>query len=147
KLPEKLSMEMSGILNWAIEGCLKWQSEGLGMPKAIQDATSHYKEEMDILEPFLIDKCFLHPQARIEAKELYNEYSRWCNDEGEISLKNRTFYRLLENKNIYKKRGTKNKLFLYGVGLQKESYKYLQPEVTNSVNENEPKKSLVTRFK
>ncbi|PEO59823.1 phage/plasmid primase, P4 family [Bacillus toyonensis] len=147
KLPEKLSMEMSGILNWAIEGCLKWQSEGLGMPKAIQDATSHYKEEMDILEPFLIDKCFLHPQARIEAKELYNKYSRWCNDEGEISLKNRTFYRLLENKNIYKKRGTKNKLFLYGVGLQKESYKYLQPEVTNSVNENEPKKSLVTRFK
>ncbi|MEH7216299.1 hypothetical protein V7107_02445, partial [Bacillus toyonensis] len=77
----------------------------------------------------------------------YNEYSRWCNDEGEISLKNRTFYRLLENKNIYKKRGTKNKLFLYGVGLQKESYKYLQPEVTNSVNENEPKKSLVTLFK
>lgn len=24
KLPEKLSMEISGILNWAIQGCLKW---------------------------------------------------------------------------------------------------------------------------
>lgn len=24
KLPKKLAMEMSGILNWAIEGCLKW---------------------------------------------------------------------------------------------------------------------------
>lgn len=147
KLPEKLSMEMSGILNWAIEGCLKWQREGLGVPKAIQDATSNYKEEMDIIEPFLLDKCFLHPQARIEAKELYNEYSRWCNDEGEISLKNRTFYRLLENKNISKKRGMKNKVFLYGVGLQQEKYKYLQGKMTNSVKENEPKNSLITPFK
>ncbi|PHG70364.1 phage/plasmid primase, P4 family [Bacillus toyonensis] len=147
KLPEKLSMEMSGILNWAIEGCLKWQRESLGEPKAIQDATNHYKEEMDILEPFLLDKCFFHPQAKMEAKELYSEYSRWCNEEGEIILRNRTFYRLLENKNIVKKRGAKNKVFLHGVGLQKENYKYIQKRVDDSVIENEPEKSLVTQFK
>ncbi|PEQ00277.1 DNA primase family protein, partial [Bacillus toyonensis] len=147
KLPEKLSMEMSGILNWAVEGCLKWQREGLGVPRAIQDATSHYKEEMDIMEPFLMDKCFLHPQAKIEAKELYNEYARWCNEEGEIILRNRTFYRLLENKNIMKKRGAKNKVFLYGVGLQKENYKYVQTRVNESVTESEQKNSLVTQFK
>ncbi|MEW4154193.1 hypothetical protein Q0N88_31100, partial [Bacillus thuringiensis] len=29
KLPEKLSLEMPGILNWAIEGCLKWQQSEL----------------------------------------------------------------------------------------------------------------------
>ncbi|PGL26883.1 DNA primase [Bacillus thuringiensis] len=147
KLPEKLSMEMSGILNWAIEGCLKWQRESLGEPKAIQDATNHYKEEMDILEPFLLDKCFLHPQAKMEAKELYSEYSRWCNEEGEIILRNRTFYRLLENKNIVKKRGAKNKVFLYGVGLQKENYKYVQTRVNELVTESEPENSLVTQFK
>ncbi|MEK4675931.1 phage/plasmid primase, P4 family [Bacillus sp. FSL K6-2944] len=147
KLPEKLAMEMSGILNWAIEGCLKWQREGLGEPKVIQDATSHYKEEMDILEPFLLDMCFLHPQAKIEAKELYNVYSRWCNAEGEISLKNRSFYRLLENKNIVKKRGAKNKVFLHGVGLQKENYKYINKKVDDSVNGNDRKNSLITPFK
>lgn len=103
KLPEKLSMEMPGILNWAIQGCLKWQREGLREPKSIRVATNSYKEEMDIIEPFILDMCFLNPLAKIEAKELYTAYSRWCEDEGEIALKNRTFYRLLENKNIYKK--------------------------------------------
>ncbi|MGU3440011.1 phage/plasmid primase, P4 family [Bacillus cereus] len=147
KLPEKLSMEMSGILNWAIQGCLKWQQEGLGVPKAIQDATSNYKEEMDIIEPFLLDKCFLHPQMKMVAKDLYNEYIRWCNEEGEIILKNRTFYRMLENKSIVKKRGAKNKVFLYGVSLQKENYKYVKKKVDDSVNKNEQKNSLITPLK
>ncbi|MFQ6340927.1 phage/plasmid primase, P4 family, partial [Bacillus sp. AF62] len=146
KLPEKLSMEMPGILNWAIQGCLKWQREGLREPKSIRVATNSYKEEMDIIEPFILDMCFLNPLAKIEAKELYTAYSRWCEDEGEIALKNRTFYRLLENKNIYKKRGAKNKVFLNGIGLQKECYKYLQKDessVTASTQEN----ALITPFK
>ncbi|WP_392355828.1 phage/plasmid primase, P4 family (plasmid) [Bacillus sp. A01H] len=146
KLPEKLSLEISGILNWAIEGCLKWQREGLGEPKSIRVATDKYKEEMDIIEPFILDMCFLNPLAKIEAKELYTAYSRWCDDEGEIALKNRTFYRLLENKSIHKKRGAKNKTFLNGIGLQKESYKYLQKE-DESVTPSNPEKHSVTPFK
>ncbi|OUA94853.1 hypothetical protein BK704_01170 [[Bacillus thuringiensis] serovar konkukian] len=90
--------------------------------------------------------CFLNPLAKIEAKELYTAYSRWCDDEGEIALKNRTFYRLLENKSIHKKRGAKNKTFLNGIGLQKESYKYLQKE-DESVTPSNPEKHSVTPFK
>ncbi|MEK4501197.1 phage/plasmid primase, P4 family [Bacillus sp. FSL R12-0069] len=146
KLPEKLSLEISGILNWAIQGCLKWQREGLGEPKSIRVATDKYKEEMDIIEPFILDMCFLNPLAKIEAKELYTTYSRWCDDEGEIALKNRTFYRLLENKSIHKKRGAKNKTYLNGIGLQKESYKYLQ-KVDESVTPDNPEKHSVTPFK
>ncbi|MED3090626.1 phage/plasmid primase, P4 family, partial [Bacillus toyonensis] len=146
KLPEKLSMEMPGILNWAIQGCLKWQREGLREPKSIRLATNSYKEEMDIIEPFILDMCFLNPLAKIEAKELYTAYSRWCEDEGEIALKNRTFYRLLENKNIYKKRGAKNKVFLNGIGLQKGDYKYLQKD-ENSVTTSTQENALVTPFK
>ncbi|ANS51273.1 DNA primase [Bacillus thuringiensis] len=146
KLSEKLSLEISGILNWAIEGCLKWQREGLGEPKSIRVATDKYKEEMDIIEPFIVDRCFLSPLAKIEAKELYTVYSRWCEDEGEIALKNRTFYRLLENKNVHKKRGAKNKNYLNGIGLQKEYYKYLQKE-DGSVTSANPENHSVTPFK
>lgn len=146
KLPEKLSMEISGILNWAIEGCLKWQKEGLGEPKSIKEATNNYKEEMDIIEPFIVDMCFLNPLAKIEAKELYAAYSRWCDNEGEIALKNRTFYRLLENKSIHKKRGAKGKTYLYGVGLQKESYRYLQKPEDSATSSNTENHS-VTPFK
>ena len=132
RLPEKLSAEMSGILNWAIEGCAKWQQDGLGEPKTISDATSKYKSEMDILDPFIEEKCFLNPLAKIEAKELFQEYTRWCLDEGEFVLKNRTFYRLLEGKELYRQRGTANKIFVHGIGLQKEKYKYIPNPVTES---------------
>ena len=35
QLPEKLKDEWTGILKWAVEGCLKWQQEELGLPKAV----------------------------------------------------------------------------------------------------------------
>src|SRR5690606_28111989 len=71
KLEEKLSFEMPGILNWAIEGCLKWQRSGLKEPKVVADATGNYKEEMDILAPFLNEICYIdepkNEAIRIEA--------------------------------------------------------------------------------
>ena len=36
-----------GILNWALEGCLKWGEEGLGLPPAVREATAEYRTEMD----------------------------------------------------------------------------------------------------
>lgn len=135
RLPEKLSLEMPGILNWAIEGCLKWQKDGLGEPAAIAGATNEYKETMDILEPFLFENCLLNPLAKIEAKELFKEYEKWCFESGEISLKNRAFYRMIETKGYKRERGTGNRYFIQGIGLKHESYKFLQNPVTEKGSE------------
>lgn len=40
-------LEMSGILNWAVEGCIRWQKEGLGMPESVVEATQDYKTAVD----------------------------------------------------------------------------------------------------
>ena len=40
-LGEKLCQEAPGILNWAIEGCLLWQSEGLRPPEIVQSAVTN----------------------------------------------------------------------------------------------------------
>src|SRR5215472_622486 len=48
-LPEKLKAEGPGILNWAIQGCLKWQQEGLEAPQAVAEATEAYAVESDSL--------------------------------------------------------------------------------------------------
>lgn len=118
RLPEKLSLEMPGILNWAIEGCLKWQRMGLNEPQIVKKATGDYKEEMDILGPFLYERCYVDPTQKISAKELYEDYSNWCFKNGEIALKNRAFYRILETLGYKKERGAGNKYFIYGVTLQ-----------------------------
>lgn len=120
KLPEKLSLEMSGILNWAIEGCLKWQKDGLKEPAVVTKATGLYKQDMDILDPFLIECCYTdkeNEQVKIEAKDLYNAYNNFCFRTGERTLGNRSFYRMLETKGFFKERGAKNKLYVYGITL------------------------------
>ena len=52
-LANTLLTELPGVLNWAIEGCLKWQREGLHIPKIIKVATDEYRAEQDVLRPFL----------------------------------------------------------------------------------------------
>lgn len=119
-LPKKLKSEMTGILNWAVEGCLKWQQNGLGESKAIKQATSEYREDMDILGPFFEEVCVIHPSAKIEAKRIYESYKKWCYSNDELELKNRPFYRQLETRGFKKKRGTANKFYFHGIGLVSE---------------------------
>ncbi|OIR59868.1 DNA primase [Bacillus sp. FMQ74] len=121
KLPQKLAAEMSGILRWAVEGCLKWQKEGLKEPEVIRKATEGYREDMDILGPYMEERCILHPTTKVEAKELYKDYKDWCFENDEIELKNRAFYRQLEIRGFKKYRGNYNKNYFDGIGLIKEN--------------------------
>lgn len=142
-LNEKLFNELPGILNWMIRGALMWRKEGLGKVAAVDASTDEYKQEMDLVEPFLDAECFLHPDAKIEAKELFFKYERYCQEYGDFSLKNRTFYRMIESKGFKKKRGGKNKTYIHGIGIEGDRWKYMEEmpsavtkSVTQKVNEN-----------
>src|SRR5690606_28194592 len=56
-LPEKLVAEWSGILAWAIEGCLEWQRIGLAPPPAVLDATEEYLADEDATGRFRDERC------------------------------------------------------------------------------------------
>lgn len=121
KLPEKLSLEMPGILNWAVEGCIKWQQSGLKEPRVVAEATGNYKHDMDILGPFLSECCYVKKDdenIKIEAKELYQVYDRFTYQNGDTAVKNsRSFNRMLETKGFTKRKGAKNKTYFYGITL------------------------------
>ena len=118
-LPEKLKDEWSGILRWEVEGCLKWQREGLGLPKAVKLANQEYRSEMDILAPFIEDCCVLGPEYQVKSKDLYEAYKGWCGENGEKDVSQKTFTsRLLERGDITKKRfGHQGAKGLLGIGL------------------------------
>jgi putative DNA primase/helicase len=48
-LTEELMAEASGILAWAIQGCLDWQRNGLQPPETIKTATAEYFNEQDMV--------------------------------------------------------------------------------------------------
>ncbi|PHG60669.1 phage/plasmid primase, P4 family [Bacillus toyonensis] len=118
-LPDKLAKEMPGVLRWAVEGCMKWQAEGLRAPEAVKAATNEYREDMDILAPFIDENCTVNSLVRIEAKSLYENYTKWCYQNNELELKNRAFYRQLEVRGFKKEKGTGNKNFILGITLNK----------------------------
>ena len=60
----ELQEEMGAILKWAIDGCLKWQKEGLKLPDAITKSNQDYQEEMDIITIFLKDHTKIDPQSK-----------------------------------------------------------------------------------
>src|SRR5690606_10729533 len=76
-LKEKLKRELAGILNWAIEGCLKWQSQGLIEPAAVKRATQSYREEEDLIGEFILANCELDPEAWTSTAELYQAFTSW----------------------------------------------------------------------
>ncbi|MDG2388391.1 MAG: phage/plasmid primase, P4 family [Planctomycetaceae bacterium] len=74
QLGDKLSSELSGILNWAIEGCLAWQKNGMQEPEIVQLSTEQYAEEMDEVGQFINEHCETDQTFITAATPLYQAY-------------------------------------------------------------------------
>lgn len=82
QLGTKLAAELPGILNWAIEGCLAWQTQGLDAPACISEATKRYRKEMDLLGAWIDQECDVTPGRRTSSRQLYENYRNWCESGG-----------------------------------------------------------------
>lgn len=104
KLMSSLTEELSGILNWAIEGCLKWQSEGLNAPQAVVASSKEYRSEMDTITGFINDECTLAPEARITVSGIYEQYEEWCRSQGSQPQTKIQFGKMLDKLGMEKSR-------------------------------------------
>jgi putative DNA primase/helicase len=91
KLPEKLAAELSGILAWAVQGCLAWQRQSLSEPERVRAATAKYREEQDTFGQFVRERCHLEASVRITRAELRKAYEHWCEANGEKPLAHKGF--------------------------------------------------------
>lgn len=82
QMEDKLAAEASGILNWAVRGCLLWQAEGLEMPDAMRAAVNAYKRDEDKLADFIEDETFDNPTGEILNAVLYERYKQHCQENG-----------------------------------------------------------------
>lgn len=118
KLPEKLKAESSGILRWMVEGCLKWQKEGLGSAMAINKATDEYRHEMSDIQMFLSDRCRKDEMNMVQSSILYGHYTDWCEKNKERPRSNRNFSIMLSESGMDKVRQSKGVQWL-GISLKK----------------------------
>lgn len=121
ELPKKLRRELSGILNWALEGWRRFQDRGrLEIPKKVRMATADYRGRMDALGGFL-EECTTSdgfPDV-VFAKDIYQSYTGWCFENGEKPLAKRTFGQRLEDKGYTRTRATGGAREYDGLALNK----------------------------
>ena len=94
-LKYKLRKEYPQIMRWAVEGCIKWQKEGITEPKCVLDAVKEYKQEMDLLAGFL-EQCIVIDydcKEKIPASELFRYYSKWAKENNEYEMSSKKFFR------------------------------------------------------
>jgi len=104
QLLAKLANEAPGILAWAVQGCLRWQNEGLGAPATVTQATEDYRNEMDPVADFIEDCCNANPEAFTLSKDLYEAFVKWCYLIHEKPTSYKSFGLALERKGYSKDR-------------------------------------------
>jgi putative DNA primase/helicase len=116
KLLETLRGELSGILAWAVRGCLEWQRTGLGSSPVVETATLEYRRESDLLGRFMKERCMEGPKEHVAGKELYQGYVDFCAANGEKPESNNIFAKALGERGIAKKRSRQGTVYK-GIGL------------------------------
>ena len=119
-LPTRLREELPGLLAWAVEGCLEWQREGLGIPDAVKIATNTYKNEMDVIGQFISECCIVTEAASVRSSNLFETWRQWAQSNGEAEKSQKWFSNVLAEKG-YQKKARSSGAWWQGIGLRSES--------------------------
>lgn len=120
KLKYKLVKESEGILKWAVEGCIRWQNEGLTMPQKVLEAVREYQHEMDVISAFL-DACCMIGEGETKASKLYAVYAKWAEEHNEYLMSSTKFGTELKRKGIVKKNMPDGRYYV-GITLDADFY-------------------------
>lgn len=131
----KLIPEMSGILNWAIEGCLKWQQEGEHVPDVVKASVDEYRIDSDPIQRFIAEECITanSETVRVNVPDLYKCYESWCKENKEYTLSSIKFSKKMTEKEFEKGR-TNCGSYWKGIGLLDKDHQTQMTECDNIYN-------------
>lgn len=106
--------EMAAVLAWCVDGCLKWQEEGLGTPprRFLQQMGMFYADS-DALQQFLDDECYAGTDARASVKDFCDRFAEWSGEK----VKRKTVVEMMRRKGYEVHRFNTGRSFV-GIGLQ-----------------------------
>jgi putative DNA primase/helicase len=102
-LRDKLIVEAEGILAWMVDGAKRFyaQNKKLVRPNAIRAAVQEWRDEMDIVAPFLHDVCIVNPadtKLYFAKSAIWEAYARWSDAQADHKRLDRGgFFEYLHN--------------------------------------------------
>jgi len=115
RLSEKLATEHAGILQWAIDGAVKWAASGLAIPQRVVAASRDYMSEQNDLQQWMQDCCHRAADATVSAAEAYASFRQWKDANGEHAPSVKSFSQRLER--MFDKRHTRHGRVFHGLRL------------------------------
>ena len=121
-LAENLKAEWSGILAWAVQGCLEWRQEGLNPPKTVRDATDEYLAAEDSVAAWM-DECTepASDWAFETSAALYASWKTWAERAGEQPGSRKRFADTMRSRGYPPKRTNAGRGF-DGIRLRRQDY-------------------------
>lgn len=97
-LKYKLRNELSGILNWALDGLRLYYERGLSPPDAVVAATRSYRDDSDPVGQFVSSCIERLPGSAVNAKDVYDAYKLWCSANAVEPVNSNLFGRMMTEK-------------------------------------------------
>lgn len=69
---------LSGLLNWCLDGFWTMRETGLEPPEAVKAATASYQRASDKTARFVEEMMEPDPMGEIRTEEAYQQYQMWC---------------------------------------------------------------------
>ena len=126
---ELLASEGAAILLWMIEGCLKWQRDGMKPPGIVTQATADYLNSQDTLGEWIEDCCERDATAEAGTTTLYHSWMRWTNYRKLRGGSHKQFSENLKERGFEKRRAKTTQTHMVFAGLK------LKPEDEGSGGE------------
>lgn len=98
RLPERLRLEGSGILNWALDGLEDYWASGLVVPPSVKAATERYRTDEDIIGQFITERCQVGGNLSCPTCDLYAAYRTWAEVNGIRAATKNTFTRRMSDR-------------------------------------------------
>ena len=76
------SENLSGILNWCIEGLNALKEDGFESPASVETATAEYRQRSDKMGRFVAEELEAGSLYEVRTGEVYDRYRAWCLENG-----------------------------------------------------------------
>jgi putative DNA primase/helicase len=126
QLEYKLSIELSGIFNWALEGYGRLKGKDFALKESgnMKLAKKDYRSSTDFVGDFINTKLMYspdNPKDKIKLSELYDLYKNYCQSEEDVKIEKKTVLKNSLEKMNYKVANSSkdnNQVFVFHVKLK-----------------------------
>ena len=95
---------LSGILNWCLDGYAMLKKEGLKEPDDFKAALEEYRMKSDKMRSFLQEKCEKGQDFEVTQETLFQAFNFWCISNGQASVGLPRFREMIDEAGYHTKR-------------------------------------------